>query len=924
MGGCVVLDRGFWRGAIWLLGIAVFLALATAHALDAGPGPGFSVLAKSPVRPLGTAPRLLASLSDFIQGGFGANVTSIAFILTEDAEGFAWGIGYGLFHLNGDAKTYNFTPANGPAFAHVARLLTNGIDDSMAIYYTSNLGGGAGSYGYESGLLGAKPDLLGNVTDSIALVIHDLHISHQGGQTWVYSNYTWQVWGHVLFAYFTPPTDPDGAYLFQRNSSNVSVQLRSPGTAILNWDGVNRTMAEGGERWYLNVTGIANGNHTFRVWTTDNISGTIDATELRTITLGYRLWAVEQVARAINPSLAVASGGAISACYGDYGGGIHYATRNSTGWHDAVVDTVSSGESGCSLVLDSRDREYISYGSLKFGFFDGASWRTETVATPAEGLWSSLALDPVSGDPMVAYYDPGARALFLANRSNGVWSREVVDSSGDTGWMPSLAVDAEGKPHIAYFDVTGRVDYAVRSGNLWTIQNIDSVGPIGGIRKISLAVDPTGSPKIAYGGGGSFFGTYGYGGLKYANWTGSHWQIQQVDAGPVSAVSLALDNLGNSRIAYTLVSGFPGLRDVRFAAWNRTWGIEILSSSADSSGISLHLTSGGSSIIAFPYWCCTDGTDQLSLDFAVRDIEPPLVQVNLSGTLGSAGWYLSPVEVRLNASDLLSGVASILYLVDRGTWEDYTGPFSIVTEGNHTVRYLASDGAGNTAPERYATFKLDATPPSSDLQLEASSGSAGWYVSNATVTLTATDATSGVHSISYRLDARDASSWQPYASPFTLHDGMHVLEYRATDEAGNVEPIHSRTLNVDTLAPKLSGFSPSSTVTTSRFVFSWKAADDGSGIARYEVSIDGGQFQSVGLTANISLTLSDGVHEIRVRAIDAAGNVAELAVILRVDANIFSFSGPYAGLPTILILGLAISASFIWMWVRQKRGKLSP
>jgi hypothetical protein len=243
-----------------------------------------------------------------------------------------------------------------------------------------------------------------------------------------------------------------------------------------------------------------------------------------------------------------------------------------------------------------------------------------------------------------------------------------------------------------------------------------------------------------------------------------------------------------------------------------------------------------------------------------------------------------------------------------------------VTEGNHTIGYLASDVAGNTAPERYATIKVDATPPSSDLQLGAISGSAGWFVSNATVTLTATDATSGVHSISYRLDD---SSWQMYASPFTLHDGMHALEYRATDEAGNVEPIHLRTLNVDTLAPKLSEVSHPGTITTSRFVFSLKATDDGSGLARFEVGIDGGQFQSVGLATNISLTLSDGVHEIRVRAVDAAGNIAGFAFILRVDTNIFSFSGPYGGLPTILLVGLAILASFIWMWVRQKRGKRS-
>src|SRR2546426_8715075 len=75
-------------------------------------------------------------------------------------------------------------------------------------------------------------------------------------------------------------------------------------------------------------------------------------------------------------------------------------------------------------------------------------------------------------------------------------------------------------------------------------------------------------------------------------------------------------------------------------------------------------------------------------------------------------------------------------------------------------------------------------------------GLADWYISSVLVTLSASDSTSGLSSISYRIDG---GPWQPASSPFSVQgDGVHHLEFRSTDMAGQV-----RHLMVLALAPPL-------------------------------------------------------------------------------------------------------------------------
>ncbi len=122
------------------------------------------------------------------------------------------------------------------------------------------------------------------------------------------------------------------------------------------------------------------------------------------------------------------------------------------------------------------DSAFTAYGDLVVGKLDGdkVAWEIvdgvpldpkpdgavanlkgfrggQTVAGDDVGIWSSVALDPVSGLPRVAYYDRTNKALKLASFNGTAWEIAVVqdDAVADIGKYAKLGYDGN-TPVIAY------------------------------------------------------------------------------------------------------------------------------------------------------------------------------------------------------------------------------------------------------------------------------------------------------------------------------------------------------------------------------------------------------------------------------------------------------------------------------------------
>ncbi|MCX4766374.1 DUF1080 domain-containing protein [Streptomyces sp. NBC_01275] len=173
------------------------------------------------------------------------------------------------------------------------------------------------------------------------------------------------------------------------------------------------------------------------------------------------------------------------------------------------------------------------------------------------------------------------------------------------------------------------------------------------------------------------------------------------------------------------------------------------------------------------------------------DTTPPDTSATVSGEQNADGSYVDMATVTVSASDAGSGVNTVEYAVDSGAWQPYTAPVMVHQLGVHTVRYRATDKAGNTAAERSVRFTVvaaapqDTTAPVTGVTVDGTRNSDGAYVGNAEVTVSATDehGGSGVDRIEYSLDA---GPYLAYTSPVVVgRVGTHSVAYRAVDRAGN-------------------------------------------------------------------------------------------------------------------------------------------
>src|SRR2546426_63296 len=334
-------------------------------------------------------------------------------------------------------------------------------------------------------------------------------------------------------------------------------------------------------------------------------------------------------------------------------------------------------------------------------------------------------------------------------------------------------------------------------------------------------------------------------------------------------------------------------------SWYTSSVTVTLTATDDSSGIAaIHFRtdSGAWQSYASPFAFPSDGShtiDYYSTDYsgnselirtvAVKvDSTAPSSSVQLAGTQAVDGSYINSVDVTLTSTDATSGIQSSQYRVDAGAWRSYASVFPVSGNGTHTVEYYGTDVAGNLETAKSSVVRISGSsfgPPVTVLQVTGSAGANGWYVSLVNVTLTATSPSGTAIFTMYSVDG---AGWTQYAQKFILPEGSHSLDYQSWDSAGFVEPRATTSIDVDLTPPTLGG-SPSGVQTTPDVTITWTGSDTASGVARYEVSIDGGPTESVGMTTSLSRRWSDGDHTIRVTPSDTARKQEATVINFRVS-----------------------------------------
>jgi plastocyanin len=292
----------------------------------------------------------------------------------------------------------------------------------------------------------------------------------------------------------------------------------------------------------------------------------------------------------------------------------------------------------------------------------------------------------------------------------------------------------------------------------------------------------------------------------------------------------------------------------------------------------------------YRYYCTIPGHTTMAGEFVVSDgggdTTAPVVTAAVAGDRDPSGSYLGSATVTLAATDAGSGVASVEYQLDGGTWTTYTAPVVVSAAGAHMLHHRATDVAGNTSAEGMTHFTVverpgDSAPPTVTASITGNQDAEGSYLDVATARITASDADSGVASVEYQLDS---GAWTPYTAPVAVTAaGAHMLHYRATDVAGNVSPegmAHFTVVKSDTTAPVVSasvaGTQDAEGHYVGKAVVTVTASDAGSGVASVEYRVDGGAWTPY--AAPVPVTVA-GAHTVEFRAADVAGNTSPVGSV---------------------------------------------
>jgi hypothetical protein len=336
-------------------------------------------------------------------------------------------------------------------------------------------------------------------------------------------------------------------------------------------------------------------------------------------------WTFETIGGGIKPAIAVDSNDVPHVAWLTEAdpGNTFYATNASGAWQTRIVsegyfygplDITVSADGQPFIAYHDHDREEGVIATSVDGTWmltviehPGHDFWDNAIVTDADGNWHTSGVDPsqfgsVDGveyatnayggirveqlgtGPIVyefatsidirddgvigvTYFNDRDLDLVYAERSageDGTWTLTTVESEGDTGYFSSFQFDAEGNPHISYFNrgaaFTGTIRYAWRdSAGEWHFEDVGELedarlGMQDARKNSGIALDADGNPHIIYSDRGAIF--YAIRGEN--GWTSSTvTTTDEADFGQL--VEWALDSNGLPHLVYFLVTGRTGM-----------------------------------------------------------------------------------------------------------------------------------------------------------------------------------------------------------------------------------------------------------------------------------------------------------------------------------------------------------------------------
>ncbi|TLX89553.1 MAG: hypothetical protein E6K94_09780, partial [Thaumarchaeota archaeon] len=249
--------------------------------------------------------------------------------------------------------------------------------------------------------------------------------------------------------------------------------------------------------------------------------------------------------------------------------------------------------------------------------------------------------------------------------------------------------------------------------------------------------------------------------------------------------------------------------------------------------------------------------------------------------------------LEFSGTDTGVGVNHFECSVDNSDFVTCISPLKIssLSDGTHTFKVLAEDNSTNRDPSPASfTWTVDTTPPATSINsatdINQSVVTNGGSTKSTSMTFAFSANDTGGVGVDHLECSIDNSNFVTCTSSVRfngLKDGVHILEIRAEDTAGNISPSPSSfTWNVDTTPPATSINSATdgnkSAVTnggntkSTSMTFAFSGTDTG-GVDHFECSIDSSNFTiCISPIQFTSANMGDGTHTFKVLAEDNSTN----------------------------------------------------
>jgi hypothetical protein len=209
------------------------------------------------------------------------------------------------------------------------------------------------------------------------------------------------------------------------------------------------------------------------------------------------------------------------------------------------------------------------------------------------------------------------------------------------------------------------------------------------------------------------------------------------------------------------------------------------------------------------------------------DTTAPVISTSVSASHSGNGWTSGATLLTIGATDAQSGVASLTYKVGTGPATAVTGSIT-PPSGITTYTITATDAVGNTSTATVTT-QVDSTGPTISTSVSAAHSGNGWTSAGTTLNVSATDAQSGLASLTYRAGTGTVTP-VPASGSITPPSGTTTYTITATDNVGNTST-STVTTKVDTTAPAVSCVAPAAGWHTGTVSVPCTATDAQSGLA---------------------------------------------------------------------------------------------